>query len=54
MKKTYIIPQIEIVVLNSHQPLMIGSVTGTGVMSGNADNSYGVLAREGYYFEDEE
>ena len=46
MKKTYIHPEMEVVVLNMSQTLLAGSVLGDGVFNDLADENTDGLAPE--------
>ena len=50
MKKKYMQPEIEVVTLDS-QPILAGSITGTGVSDNNADKDISTLSLDDDYYE---
>ena len=53
MKKTYINPEINIVMVKASNMLMASEVQGTAI-KGSASSEYETLSREGGFFDDEE
>ena len=54
MKKTYLSPETDILMLHADQNILTGSANGTGVFDKEADNNLDVLSRRRSVWDDED